>query len=206
MRTITKGPAPRALITFKQQGGTDFDSSPKGDIRSALLLEQRGLCCYCMCRIHSETMKIEHWDSQSEHTAERLNFTNMLGACPGGEKAGADYRHCDTHRGNTPLVINPAVPGHRVEQRVRYLVDGTIRSDEATVNEQLDKTLNLNLPSIKNGRKGVITALQQRLNKGTMSNEACASELKKWDGSKDGNLEPFAGVVAYFLRKRIPKA
>lgn len=206
MRAITKGPEPKALTTYKRQGGKDYDSSPKRDIRAALLIEQHGLCCYCMCRIHLDTMQIEHWSSQSKSPFDKLNFRIMLGVCPGGTKAGSGYRHCDTSRGNKPLVINPADVRDRVEQRVRYLVDGTITSDEPAVENQLNVTFNLNLAEIRNRRKALLTAFQQRLKlKGHMDKAACSSELKKWDGTKAGDLEPYSGIVAYYLRKRISK-
>ena len=54
-----------------------------------------------------ENMKIEHWQSQSEHQAKELDYSNMLGVCNGNAGHVQRDTTCDTHRGNSPLTINP---------------------------------------------------------------------------------------------------
>jgi hypothetical protein len=62
VRAIAKGPEPASLTAHRLTPHCDYDNyAAKDDLRNALVTEQRGLCCYCMSRIHNgpETMKIE---------------------------------------------------------------------------------------------------------------------------------------------------
>ena len=104
-------------------------------------------------------MKIEHWRSQTAHAAEQLTYRNLLGACPGGEGQPVQFQHCDTRKGDSGLRWNPADPTHRIESRVRYELDGSIRSDDVLFNEQLSRVLNLNLPRLKKNREGIWRAV-----------------------------------------------
>ena len=126
MRAITKGPEPASLTAHRQTPHGDYSNyEAKDDLRYALVTEQRGLCCYCMGRIHPEraSMKIEHWRCQSRYRGEQLNFRNLLGACPGGlgggDKQPAHLRHCDTRKGDRDLKWNPVDPAHHIETRIR---------------------------------------------------------------------------------------
>ena len=140
MRAITKGPEPASLIAHRQTAHCDYDNyADKGALRHALVTEQRGLCCYCMRRIHNgpDTMKIEHWQCQTRYEVEQLNYRNLLGACLGGDGQPPCRQHCDTRKGNRDLQWNPADPAHHVETRLRYELDGSIRSDDAAFDDQL---------------------------------------------------------------------
>ena len=59
----------------------------------------------CMGRIHNgpATMKIEHWQCQRRHSAEQLNYRNLLGACLGGDGQPRHLQHCDTSKGDHDL-------------------------------------------------------------------------------------------------------
>ena len=108
MRAITKDPEPMSLTVHRQTPHCDYDNyAAKDDLRNALVSEQRGLCCYCMGRIHNEptTMKIEHWWCRAHHSGEQLNYRNLLGACRGGGRAAAAFtalRHAE--RGYRPCL------------------------------------------------------------------------------------------------------
>lgn len=162
MRAITKGPEPASLTAHRQTPHSDYENYvPKDDLRHALITEQRGLCCYCMGRIYngSATMKIEHWRCQASNAAEQLNYQNLLGACLGGPGQPAHLQHCDTSKGDQDLEWNPAVPSHHIETRIRYELDGSIHADDAVFDNQLNQVLNLNLPLLKNNRKGILDAV-----------------------------------------------
>ena len=67
MRAITKSTEPASLTAHRQMRYSNYDNyADKDALRHALLTEQRGICCYCMGRIHNgpATMKIEHWQCQ----------------------------------------------------------------------------------------------------------------------------------------------
>ena len=162
MRGIAKGAEPASLTAHRQTDHCDYDNyQDKPALRHALATEQRGLCCYCMGRIHNgpETMKIEHWHSQSQYGAEQLSYRNLLGACRGGQGQPSKLQHCDTRKGDLDLEWNPADPAHHIETRLRYEVDGSIRSDEPAFDDQLSAVLNLNLARLKGNRGSIFDAI-----------------------------------------------
>ena len=121
MRGIAKGAEPASLTAHRQTDHCDYDNyQDKPALRHALATEQRGLCCYCMGRIHNgpETMKIEHWHSQSQYGGEQLSYRNLLGACLGGHGQPSKLQHCDTRKGYLDLEWNPADPAHHIETRL----------------------------------------------------------------------------------------
>lgn len=115
MRGIRKSPEPMSLTRYREQPGAVFeDYSEKAELRTALVREQRGLCCYCLSRIRdsADSTKVEHWHSQSHYPAEALQYSNLLAVCKGGEGAESRGRHCDTSKGDRDLLRNPANPLH----------------------------------------------------------------------------------------------
>jgi uncharacterized protein (TIGR02646 family) len=162
VRAIKKGPEPASLTRHRLTPHCNYHNyAEKDDLRHALTTEQRGLCCYCMGRIHSgrAVMKIEHWRSQVQYPDEQLNYKNLLGACLGGHGQPSDRQHCDTKKGHSALKWNPAEPADRIETRVRYELDGSIRSDDLAFDSQLEEVLNLNLSVLRNNRKSVFSAV-----------------------------------------------
>ena len=166
MRTIVKGAEPASLTQHRRMLHSDYDNyADKNALRAALVTEQRGLCCYCMSRIRNESdkMKIEHWHCQANYPGERLVYQNLLGACLGGEGQQHSLQHCDTRKGDRDLLWNPADRDHHIQDRINYGADGTIKSDNPEFNRQLNEVLNLNLPWLKNNRKGVVDAILEWL-------------------------------------------
>ena len=211
MRTITKGAEPPSLTAHRLTPHSDYDNyTDTVALRHALATEQCGICCYCMQRIHNGplTMKIEHWQSQSRYPAEQLSYRNLLGACLGGDGQPPHLQHCDTRKGNRDLRWNPAEPVHHVETRVRYEMDGSIRSDDAAFDAELEDVLNLNLPRLKNNRKGVLDAVldwwRHEQRRGPVPRERFARERgRRCDEA--GELEPFCQVAVWWLDQRLAK-
>ena len=211
MRTIKKGREPRSLQTYRLTQDSTYDGLPsqtKQDIRDQLVSEQRGICCYCQSRIRPDwnLMKIEHWQSKSDgkYPLLQLDYTNLLGACLGGQKRGEksplEIHHCDTAKGDADLCFSVCEPSRPIEERTHYLGNGIIGSQDSSINDQLNKVLKLNLPHLVSNRTAILKAFKQILESGRRLDPA--RELPKWDGSQPGELEPFAGVVVYYLRKR----
>lgn len=211
MRAITKGVEPPSLTAHRHTAHSDYDNyADKDALRHALVTEQRGLCCYCMGRIHNgpDRMKIEHWRCQSRHPEEQLNYRNLLGACLGGHGQPRHLQHCDTRKGDRDLRWNPAEPAHHIETRLRYEVDGSIRSDEAEFDRELNEVLNLNLPRLKNNRKGVLDAVldwwRQEKREGPVPRTRFERERnRRVEGN--GELEPFCQVAAWWLEQRLAR-
>ena len=211
MRAITKRREPMSLTAHRQMPHCDYDNyTAKDDLRHALVSEQRGLCCYCMGRIRNSptTMKIEHWRCRAHHPGEQLSYRNLLGACLGGHGKPADSQYCDTRKGDRNLEWNPADPAHRVETRVRYeLVDGSIHADDTDFDDQLNDVLNLNLPELKNNRKGVVDAVfqwwrSQKRNHGRVPRERLERERARYDAGV-GELVPYSQVAVWLLDQKL---
>lgn len=211
MRAITKGQEPPSLTAHRQTAHCDYDNYPgKDELRAALVAEQRGLCCYCMGRIEStaDRMKIEHWRCQSRNSGDQLSYRNLLGACRGGHGQPATKQHCDTRKGEQDLRWNPSDPAHQIERRVRYEMDGSVRSDDADFNAQLDEVLNLNLAVHRNSRKAMFDAIQEwwRQEKRRVRDRVPRGSIqRKRDEYVGGNgpLRPYCQVAVWLLDQRL---
>lgn len=211
MRQIVKGPEPASLTAHRQSSHCDYDNyGPKDDLRQAFVDEQRGLCCYCMGRVHNgpTTMKVEHWRCQSRYPAEQLNYRNLLGACLGGSKQPTHLQHCDTRKGDADLQWNPADATHHIETRVRYELDGSICADDAHFNDQLDQVLNLNLPLLKNNRRGSLDAVLEwwRRERARIGGPVPRARfVRKRDKyiADDGEIAAFCPVAIWWLGQRL---
>ena len=213
MRQIAKGAEPASLTAHRQTPPCDYDNyGPKDDLRHALVTEQRGLCCYCMGRVHNgpTTMKIEHWRCQSRHPAEQLIYRNLLGACLGGHRQPAHLQHCDTRKGDSDLQWNPAEAAHHIETRVRYELDGSIHADDAVFDGQLHEVLNLNLPLLKNNRKGVLDAVLEwwkgeraRIG-GAVPRERLVRQRDKYIAG-NGQIAPYCPVAVWWLGQSLAR-
>jgi len=211
MKAIAKGAEPASLPRHRMKLNCDYDNYPDKDaLRRALVTEQRGICCYCMGRIRSgpDTMKIEHWHCQTKHPTEQLKYRNLLGACLGGHGQPWHLQHCDTRKGDDDIRWNPADPAHRIETRIRYEMDGSIRSDDTAFDKELDTVLNLNLPRLKNNRKGVLDGIlgwwRQERGRGSVSRSRLKRECDYRVGGI-GELEPFCQVTVWWIEQRLER-
>ena len=211
MRAITKGSEPTSLTTHRQTPHGDYDNYPDKDtLRDVLANEQRGLCCYCMGRIRSDSMKVEHWRCQSRFPEEQLDYGNLLGACHGGEGQPRSRQHCDTRKRDNDLRWNPANRNHAIEERIYYEADGGIRSDDANFDAQLEEVLNLNLPVLKTSRRRIRERildwwkLERRRLRGPVSRVRFEQERERRIGGA-GDLEPFCQVAVWWLDQRLKK-
>lgn len=209
MRNIAKGTEPPSLTAHCARTHSTYNNYREmQELRESLVREQRGLCCYCLCRIvpHELEMKVEHWRSQRRYPDEQLIYTNLLGACKGGEKPNPDDerdvdRHCDTFKGDKDLSLNPAVDD--VESMISYLKDGRVRSSNDTFNEELSSVLNLNTFAMVNQRKAVINSLLRLLPKRqSMRRQEWEEVARDWNGEgHDTQLREYCRVVVFWIRK-----
>jgi uncharacterized protein (TIGR02646 family) len=209
MRNIGKAPEPQSLATHRAQTHSTYDNyREKQELRESLVSEQRGVCCYCLCRIVPVDleMKIEHWRSQTRYPGDQLIYTNILGACKGGEKPNPDDerdvdRHCDTFKGDKDLSLNPAV--NDVESTISYPKDGRIRSNNAVFDGELSSVLNLNTKAMVNQRKAVFNSLLRLLPKRkNMTRQAWEAVARDWNGEgHDNELREYCSIVVFWIRK-----
>jgi uncharacterized protein (TIGR02646 family) len=212
MKSIQKGREPNSLIEYRAGQTQPYSKNVfdyfahKDELRESLLQEQGYLCCYCMRRIAASTMKIEHWASQSQYRESALSYDNLLGACYGGEGKPFAAQHCDTHKGNTPLTLNPVQVGD-CERLIRYTASGEILSDVPQIDTDLNETLNLNLGWLKMNRaaivRAVIEGLKRKQPKGTWTRPLIEKEINRWRTLKNGKYREYCQVAIYILEKRV---
>lgn len=208
MRAIIKRPEPPSLTAHRQIPQSDYNNyGAKDELRHSLVGEQRGLCCYCMGRIRNtvEAMKVEHWRPQSRFPDEQLSYRNLLGACLGGNGQPGHLQHCDARKGDRDLQWNPAEPAHHIETRISYELDGTICADDPLFDGQINAVLNLNLPQMKNNRKGVLTAILYWWNaEKPVPKVRIEREISdRTNGA--GDLSPYSQVVVWWLTQRLAR-
>lgn len=213
MRSIVKSQEPASLTTHRQSPHSDYNNyEDKDALRFSLANEQRGLCCYCMARIRPdrESMKIEHWHSQSNHSEEQLRYGNLLGACLGGQGQPSALQHCDTFKGERELKWNPADTGHNIETIIHYEADGSIHSSDPTFDTQLNEILNLNLVVLKNNRKAIWVAvvtwwrMEKERIQGPVPRSHILAERIRYSAN-NGQLEPFSQVAIWWLDQRLAR-
>ncbi len=213
MRVIAKGPEPPSLTAHRQTEHSNYDNyDDKNALRHTIITEQGGICCYCMGRIHNgpRTMKVEHWRSQTHYPTQQLEYRNLLGACLGGEGLPLRLQHCDTCKGDRVLSWNPANPSHHVNTRIRYELNGSIRSNEADFDEQLNGILNLNLAWLKNNRAGILTSMlhwwRVRARHLPRARQRRLLERERdRHAAETGILSPYCQVAVWWLEQRLSK-
>jgi uncharacterized protein (TIGR02646 family) len=205
VRAITKQLEPQSLTYYRAQADSNYNGyQQKAELRSSLVTEQMGLCCYCMSRIQNNPlkMKIEHWQSQEFYPQLQLSYGNLLGACLGGQGQPPSGQHCDTKKANSDLKWNPASAGHAIESRLKYLADGTIESPDIEFDDQLNSILGLNLEFLKNSRKVVLDSLLFWWQTTPNARQKIQSQIDRRMGYF-ADLQPFSPVALWFLRQKL---
>jgi uncharacterized protein (TIGR02646 family) len=205
MRNIQKQSEPISLTQHRCQSNADYDNyADKDDLRKSLVVEQKGICCYCMQRIRptSQEMKIEHCLCQDNYEEKQLDYQNLLGACLGNEGKPKREQHCDTRKGNSNISFNPSNPVDNIESKIKYLGDGTIKSDEPQINQEINDTLNLNQSLLKKNRKAVLDGLKVFMDQSPPTGKI-RKKLQEWNGDHDTELKEYCQVAVYYLRKKL---
>ncbi len=212
MKLINKAKEPNSLTINRKKTNATYDNYPeKDDLRIALVKEQGYICCYCMQRIEPnlEKIKIEHRKPQTKNQELQLEYQSLLGACMGNEGQPKHLQHCDTSKGDNEITINPTDNIKNCEELIKYRKNGQIYSDDQTINNDLDKILNLNMQKLVNFRRAIREEVINKLTnikgkKSAWDNSKIQKMIEKYQ-SKDaeGKYKPYCQVVIYFLKKRI---
>lgn len=210
MLYIKKGHEPEALIQAKREGLRHYDdmtADVKDIVKRSLSVEQGGLCAYCMRRLRPETMQIEHYTPRSiSDDATTIEYSNLLGVCPGNKGAAEKFQTCDAHRGNMPLTVDPLKPASVA--LVRYLPNGTIYSDDKGVNRDLQVTLNLNCKQayLPQNRMAALNGLKQKIHSDCAGQTAGKAYFQNLYDTlaqgKNGVLDEYLGILLSYLVKR----
>ena len=207
MKFIKKGKEPSSFTTHRQQENADYDNIPsqcKDELKSSLLKEQKYICCYCMQSINIGNMKIEHWKPQSKYPELQLDYQNLLAACLG---QSGDLQHCDTHKANTEITINPLFLN--CESLIKFDKYGIISSDNSDIERDLSKILQLNHDVLKKNRKTVLdVALKPLIEKHKLkwTKEVLQKEIEKWESVNDEKHKAYCQIVIFHLKKKLKQA
>lgn len=206
MRAIRKGKGPAFLAIYKKNHAGHWGALQAADkkvIREELVREQRGLCAYCMRRIHenptpADATKIEHIIPQS-HRATVFDWNNLVACCNGNQGRPVSEQTCDTRKGGRHLQrLNVLSP-----QDVQFgRTSGLISSEIPDVDSDLATILNLNEPALVAERKltidGLNEALKRRLKKeGSWEREP----LQRFLHTKQAQAvaEPYLGLIEQII-------
>lgn len=216
MRFIKKKQQPQSLIETKKTiplpKYLELDTEVKDDIRTNLLDEQGHICCYCMQRIKSNAMKIEHYQSRSSFPELQLEFKNMLASCEGQILTSQGFiLHCDSAKGEKELEFINLHEKSKIHilKDLKYRGGGEIESSNEQIQHEIDEILNLNLEQLKLMRKGVIDALveimKKQSKKGDIKRNFLLGKIEEYQTPKEGKLKPFCQVRIYHLEKWLKK-
>ncbi len=212
MYWIQKKTEPESLITErathkKRIAESDYEvwrflqAATKADIKRALIEEQRGVCCYCTSSVNASTCRVEHWESQSSEPRKRLDWSNLLAACRGGEGCPGGH-HCDVLKGGRCVTANPQREGH--VKSIKYDNSGRMSSSITEIQEDIDNVLGLNVDALMRARKSVLTTfLKQWVKKPESLDRKKRTRLaEKVRKLIDQNpATPFHQIILFYLTK-----
>lgn len=215
MRRIVKKQEPESLREYRESlteplPDEDIWGSyqPKNDARDLVTREQRELCAFCQGRMdrRKTCIKLAHIVPQKilvDGMRLDLVWTNIVGACNGGERTPGDLQHCDTRQANRPLLpeLNPVQFANGSLDYDEY--GGVYRADgNLDIQDQLDEVLGLNLPHIKEKRVAALRVFQSEL--------AESADRERWlqdrialldpDNPSDAPLLEYADFLLWHLR------
>ena len=220
MIEIKKGREPESLIKYRQQKDASYeqmDRCVKEDLMRHLLREQGHVCAYCMKRISYDvespwtginSITIEHWYPRNPENNEgldrSLDYKNMFAVCSGNRGCGfKDGMTCDAHKGNAIIKVNPC--DINTLAGISYTSAGRIQSSDPIVNEDIDKTLNLNCErvSLPENRKQALQTLINDIHKKHTAGDISTYCKRKLDNilNMDDPKMPYVGILIWWLKK-----
>lgn len=150
----TKNPG----LTYKDLSDPkDADATKaKSSLKSALLAEQKNICCYCECRISAHTSHIEHFKPKGNSLYKhlQLDFSNLHASCM-IKPTGDEDEHCGHKKGNvfSADLISPLESDCAVH--FTYNLNGEIGFSDRR-GEQTIKILHLDSALLNCKRKSLI--------------------------------------------------
>lgn len=220
MRQIQKNSEPHSLTQFRAAFQSDpnfgyglIDTDLRGEIRRALVLEQRSICAYTGRRIDEHSCHIEHLKPQVHcRNGEDVLYSNMVACVPAPNAPRLPY---GAHRkgswpdpAQTPFFVSPL---HSCEARFSFTIRGEIQvannSDQAA--RETIARLGLDHSRLTQLRKAAIDATLGVHPKGPGSLDL-AKARKRLAGliraeSTNGALEPFCFALKQALEKHIKR-
>lgn len=183
----------------------ELHENDKTPLKRVLIAEQGALCAYCMNRINESTSTIEHYiPRHGEHgdMSLSLEYSNLFAVCNYTRNAPKKDKTCDDARGDTLLTVDPRRKADI--EKLRYKLDGTILSDDAAIDHDLNETLNLNITVLRNNRKAAMDSAMKKLCKqkpGHWDKKFLEKQLQKY--STQNPKTPYLGAILFLLYKKL---
>lgn len=188
-----------------------------------LFEQQKGLCCYCMQALPTDSRKRtrEHFLPESKFKQEEVNYYNLYLACTA--KDGTNSGHCDKTKGDILISKYIGHPncgdffkyndkGEILPQKLSYeewekfktssRVDIFETSPETAELLATISILKLNSKNLKEKREQFIKNLSGILAT-IATKQDCQVLIDKYQNSNYTNPKPFLGVALYFLKQRL---
>lgn len=196
------------------------DDFPKNEVKLVLIHEQKGLCAYCMRRIHMDShSRVEHLVPLSVDKERAIDYSNLLGVCDGGEKVIGQQGHvlcCDAHKKETEISTSPL---NKVQMnKIAYKRDGTIYTTprDTEMEKDINETLLLNglrksdgsvrdtSTELLKGRRDAYDRARLMIENLSKSGKCTSASVKKIiDNLKNSEeCEEYVGVKLYYLGKK----
>ncbi|MEX6215852.1 retron system putative HNH endonuclease [Providencia hangzhouensis] len=210
MYRITKHIQPNSLTSYKNDPQARYDNLPtrvREDLKDSLLREQGYVCAYCMSRIDSQKMRIEHWACQDNNQHLELDYNNLLACCCGNEGQRKDTYTCDKKKENKALTYSPANTEHAIDCRITYIHgSGKVTSNDCNFDKELNEVLNLNETRLVKNRQHALKAVQEQLSrkKGTRSKQDIQKLHDKVLAiNNNGQKMPYYSFLADYLSQKL---
>lgn len=221
MKKITKSTEPREWTQYKMTPGVEYNAIP--ELRQSLLKEQGYICAFCSRRIpvkdknSSETSRIEHLKSRTNHPDLQLDYNNMVVCCPGAildkflidnsDKSKEKKFHCDNLKGENDISFDIFSDSFFSTLSYRSY-DGTIKSSNDQYNKELNNILNLNKRLLKINRKSALFGVIKFLSKKSSRTKWTKIKLQHFLDSYEtknisGEFVPYCDIIIYYLQNKI---
>lgn len=218
MRRVHKGPEPTSLETHRRTSvsPTWDDYTVKDDAHAVATREQRQICAFCQVDVsygkkpwklaHVVPRKAQPSAGLPDGQSLQLSWNNIVCVCPGGETTRRPrIMHCDSLQGNTRLL--PALdPVQFANGSLRFDWNGHVKSEDVTVQAQLDEVLGLNRDPVVRGRNAALDAAMEY-----QTALPSAEEREEWRQQLLRSLDPaqhseaplieYADYVLFHLRE-----
>ncbi|MBE9070599.1 TIGR02646 family protein [Leptolyngbya cf. ectocarpi LEGE 11479] len=165
MKYIQKQQEPQSFTDWKNRANADWQptydtlrGAVKNDVKTALLIEQGHLCCYCESSLTDEDSHIEHFRPQHDQAIDPIDFSNLLCSCQKYLQKGEPL-HCGNLKGcwfDENLLISPLEL--TCETRFAFTADGHIKPNQAIDAAALKtiEKLGLDIPKLRALRANAI--------------------------------------------------
>jgi uncharacterized protein (TIGR02646 family) len=198
-----------------------LNSVIKNSLITQMLIEQNGLCCYCMERLETGRHHIEHLASQCGHKNEEVQYYNLYLSCGSGKE---NKNHCGHAKKNLPIpklisFYNPQ-SDEKCEDFFKYNLQGEILPKQGyesmtnnfkeyyklnSLSKQLVGTievLNLNSEILKANRKNIADSIML-LPDNLAQLQTAKNRFQIPDAQ--GYLDAMFEVAVYFLTFKISR-